>query len=164
MKAKRRVPVYEAEPLAIWLFCGSAAIEFRCRALRRDGRSRPTVRESGACWLKGKRPRSSVAQYRACNGASVRSRRSRPFRPTILFRNDRSGRKPWPRLMAALTPQRSRNSSTNSVPSMDLTSRISTGTCAPIARLCTRMSLAANALTECKSSFLYSVALYTAAI
>jgi len=63
--------------------------------------------------------------------------------------------------MAALTPQRSRNSSTNSVPSMGLTSRISTGTCAPIARLCTRMSLAANALTECKSSFLYSVAFIT---
>jgi hypothetical protein len=31
--------------------CGSAA-KFRCRALRRDGRSRPTVRESGACRLR----------------------------------------------------------------------------------------------------------------
>jgi hypothetical protein len=36
---------YEAEPLAILAVCGSAAIEFRCRAPCRDGKLHPIHRE-----------------------------------------------------------------------------------------------------------------------
>jgi hypothetical protein len=45
----------KAEPFAIFAISGSAAIEFRCCAPRRDLKPRPTSRESGGCRIKALR-------------------------------------------------------------------------------------------------------------